>query len=432
MKITVIGTGYVGLVAGTCLSDLGNDVICVDIIEEKVASLRNGTVPFYEPGLQDLLEINMEQGRLHFTTDIREGIEKSEVIFIAVDTPPGKNHEADLTSVLAVAKSIGEYMNGYKVVVNKSTVPVGTAKKVKETITANMSGSYDVDVVSNPEFLREGAAVKDFFTPDRIVIGTDSERAQKIMENIYRGNVRAGNPLMVTNIESAELIKYASNSFLAMKISFINEIGRLCEKVGADVKKVAYGMGLDNRIGPRFLQAGLGYGGSCFPKDIKALIQTGVEKGAQFKILPVVEEINREQRLLMVKKLKEVYPDLNGRHFAVWGLAFKPKTDDIREAPSIDIIRELLQNGATVSAFDPVVKDSFKAHFPGIQLGSDPYSIIKGADALLLITEWNAFRDLDFERVKSLMKTPVIIDGRNIYEKDEIESKGFTYLSFGR
>jgi len=432
LKITVIGTGYVGLVAGVCLADFGNDVVCVDKIEEKIESLRKGIIPIYEPGLKDLLDVNVAQDRLHFTTSLREGVEKSDVIFIAVGTPKGANHEADLSSVMDVAREISAYINGNKVIVDKSTVPVGTARKVKRVICDNMKGDYEINVVSNPEFLREGSAVKDFISPDRIVIGTDSPVAQKVMEKIYHGSVRAGNPLFITDIESAELIKYASNSFLAMKISFINEIARLCEKVGADVKEVAVGMGLDKRIGPRFLQAGLGYGGSCFPKDVHALIQAGIAYNVPFKILPAVEAINNEQRLLMIGKLRKIYPDLKGKRIALWGLAFKPRTDDIRDAPSLDIIRELLKSGAQVSAFDPVADKHVKKVFSGIRYGSDPYAVLADCDALLVITEWNAFRELDFERVKSLMKAPVLIDGRNIYQRDEIEQYGFTYIGFGR
>ncbi len=432
MKVTVIGTGYVGLVAGTCLADMGNDVICVDRIEEKISMLKRGDLPIYEPGLKELLDLNAEQGRLQFTTDLSEGVRDSDIIFIAVGTPPGANHEADLTSVLEVAADIGKNMNGDKVVVDKSTVPVGTAKKVKAKVREHMKGDYQIYVVSNPEFLREGTAIKDFITPDRIIIGTDSPHAEKVMEKVYRGIVRTGNPLLVTDVESAELIKYASNAFLATKISFVNEMARLCEKVGADVKKVAVGMGLDKRIGSRFLQAGLGYGGSCFPKDVKALIQTGKEFGIPFKILPAVEAINNDQRDLMIEKIKRIYPDLNGKKIALWGLAFKPRTDDIREAPSVDIIKSLLDEGAEVRAFDPVAHSHVKELFPDIAYGTDPYSIVDGCDAILLITEWNTFRDLDFIKIRSMMNNPVIIDGRNIYERKEIEDYGFTYDAFGR
>ncbi len=432
MKLSVVGSGYVGLVAGTCFADLGNEVICVDNDESKIESLTSGEVPFYEPGLKDILDMNVREGRLRFTTDLKNGVENSEVIFIAVGTPPGANHEADLTSVLAVAKLIGEYANGDKVVVDKSTVPVGTAKKVEKIARENVKGDFQIDVVSNPEFLREGSAVKDFSSPDRIVVGVDSDRAKDVMERIYRSHVRAGNPLMITDVESAELIKYASNAFLATKITFMNELARLCEIVGADVKKVGIGMGTDKRIGPRFLQAGIGYGGSCFPKDVKALIQIGLEHNSPFKILPAVDQINDEQRLLMVDKLKTVYPNLKGKKIALWGLAFKPRTDDIREAPSIDIIKELLNDGAEIAAFDPVAMENVKPLYPDIEYGSNPYEIVERCDALLLLTEWNEFRHPDFEKVIKMMDKPVLIDGRNIYERQEMENYGFQYYAFGR
>jgi len=432
MQIAVVGTGYVGLVAGTCLADMGNNVICIDKIAEKIDALNRGEIPIYEPGLKDILDINVKENRLCFSTDLKEGVEKSEVIFIAVGTPPGANHEADMTSVLEVARAIGQFINSDKVIVDKSTVPVGTARKVKQVVLETMKGDYQVDVVSNPEFLREGTAIKDFIVPDRIIIGTDSPRAQKIMERVYRGIVRAGSPLLVTDIESAELIKYTSNAFLATKISFINEIGRLCEEVGADVKNVAMGIGLDRRIGSRFLQAGVGYGGSCFPKDVKALIQIGIRHGKPFSILPAVEKINEEQRTIIVDKLRTIYPDLRGKRIAIWGLAFKPRTDDIREAPSLSVIKILLENGAEVAAFDPVAQKNVQEIFPGLRFGHNPLSILQDCDALMVITEWNEFRELDFEKAKSLMKSPVIIDGRNIYEKEEMEKLGFTYISFGR
>ena len=433
MNITIVGTGYVGLVAGTCLADMGNDVICVDKDITKIEELNQGIIPIYEPGLKDILEINVKEKRLHFSSDMKEACEKSDAIFIAVGTPPDENHEADVSNVYAVAKAIGNYITSDKIIVNKSTVPVGTARNVKKIILENLAvKDLNVDVVSNPEFLREGSAIKDFVSPDRIIIGTDSERAKKVMEKIYRGNVRTGKPLMVTDIESAELIKYASNAFLATKISFINEIARLCEKVGADVKKVAIGMGLDDRIGSRFLQAGVGYGGSCFPKDVKALIQTGKAKGVDFSIVSAVEKINTQQREITIEKLKTIYPDLKGKRIALWGLAFKPRTDDIRDAPSIDIIRSLKASGAEVFAFDPVAQKNVKKLLPDLIFGHDPYSILDGCDALIVVTEWNEFRDLDFEKVRSLMRAPVIIDGRNIYERDEIEKQGFTYIGFGR
>ncbi|MCP4727327.1 MAG: UDP-glucose/GDP-mannose dehydrogenase family protein [bacterium] len=432
MKLSVVGSGYVGLVAGACFADLGNDVICVDNDESKIKSLLAGKVPFYEPGLKDILDMNVREGRLKFTTDLKTGVENSEVIFIAVGTPPGANHEADLSSVIAVAKLIGEYANGDKVVVDKSTVPVGTAKKVEAMARENLKGEYQIDVVSNPEFLREGSAIKDFSSPDRIVVGVDSDRAKDVMQRIYRSHVRAGNPLMITDVESAELIKYASNAFLATKITFMNELARLCEIVGADVKKVGIGMGLDKRIGPRFLQAGIGYGGSCFPKDVKALIQIGLEHKSPFKMLPAVDQINDEQRMLMVDKLKAVYPDLKGKKIGLWGLAFKPRTDDIREAPAMIIIKELLASGAEVAAFDPVAMDNVKQLYPNIEYGNNPYEIVENTDALLLLTEWNEFRHPDFEKVKSMMNKPILIDGRNIYERNEMEKYGFQYYAFGR
>jgi UDPglucose 6-dehydrogenase len=431
MKITVIGSGYVGLVAGTCLADLGNDVICVDNDVNKITRLQAGILPIYEPGLKDVLEINVKEGRLWFTTDIREGIEKSDVLFIAVGTPPGDNHEADVSAVLSIARAIGEYINGDKIVVDKSTVPVGTAHIVKRTILEAMKGHFQVDVVSNPEFLREGTALKDFMVPDRIIIGVDSPHSKEVMEKIYRGIVRAGKPLLVTSIESAELIKYASNAFLATKISFINEIARLCEKVGADVKQVALGMGLDDRIGARFLQAGVGYGGSCFPKDVNALIQTGNQYGTPFSILESVKTVNRRQRTIVVEKLQGIYPELAEKYIALWGLSFKPKTDDIRDAPSLDIISQLLKKGARVSAFDPVAQKNVQKIYPQITYGTDPYSILPGADAIILVTEWNEFRELDFSKVVSLMKKPILIDGRNIYDREEMVRYGFTYIGFG-
>ncbi|RKY87589.1 UDP-glucose 6-dehydrogenase [candidate division KSB1 bacterium] len=432
MKIAVIGTGYVGLVVGVCLADLGNEVFCIDVDESKIESLKKGVLPIYEPGLKDILDINVKENRLFFTTDLRMGIKMSEVIFIAVGTPPGANHEADVTAVFNVAKVIGECMNGYKIIVNKSTVPVGTGEMVKDVIAKNMKGDYEFDVVSNPEFLREGTAVKDFTSPDRIIIGAETERAKKIMQRIYRGIVRTGKPLMITDIKSAEMIKYASNSFLATKISFINEIARLCEKVGADVKEVAKGMGLDQRIGPRFLQAGIGFGGSCFPKDVRALIQKGKENNIEFKIINAVETVNYEQRFIPVKKLKEIFGSLNNLRIGIWGLSFKPKTDDMREAPSITIINELKKEGADVIAFDPIAKENAKKILKDIEYGNTPYETAKNCNALLLLTEWNEFRELDMIKVKDLMKNPVLIDCRNIYEKEELIKMGFTYRGIGR
>ena len=434
MKIAIIGTGYVGLVAGTCFADFGNEVTCIDIDANKISQLNAGGLPIYEPGLDDMLQRNRKEGRIVFTTDIISAIKNSQVIFIAVGTPPGKNHEADLTFVLDVAKQIGKHMREYKVVVTKSTVPVGTADKIEAAIKASQASPLDFDVVSNPEFLREGEAILDFTTPERVVIGTRTERARKIMEQIYRTVARANKPIVYTDIKSAEMIKYASNAMLATRISFMNEIARLCEKVGADVKEVAKGMGLDSRIGPRFLQAGLGYGGSCFPKDVQALAQTMEQNHVPSKILHAVEAVNVEQKKIAFEKLKAVVGSVRGKTIAVWGLAFKPKTDDMREAPSMTLIGALHEAGAKITAFDPEAQAVAKktlAHIPIIYC-ENPYDAIKGADALVVVTEWNEFRQLDTDQMKSLMKSPVIVDGRNIWEPAEMRAKGFTYVGIGR
>ncbi len=435
MKITVIGTGYVGLVAGTCLADLGNEVICVDVDKDKIAKLNKGIMPIFEPGLKDLLDRNTREKRLFFTTDIKEGVQKSLVIFIAVGTPEGADNKADLKYIWQVAKDIGKYMNDYKVIVDKSTVPVGTADKVKKIIKENQKKAIDFDLVSNPEFLREGEAIGDFTFPDRIVIGVESKKAKEIMTQIYKGITRSGKPLVITDIKSSELIKYASNAMLATRISFMNEIARLCEKVGADVKKIAYSIGLDSRIGPRFLQAGAGYGGSCFPKDVQALIKTGEENNVDFKILNAVEEVNEEQKLSLIPKIKKLLPGLKNKTIAIWGLAFKPKTDDMREAPSITIIHELVKLGAKIRAFDPEAENTAKKIFTNIKdmtYSNTPYEALKNADALVIITEWNVFRDLDKQKMKNLLKYPNIVDGRNVYEPDEMKKLGFNYISVGR
>ena len=432
MKISCVGCGYVGLVAGTCLADMGNEVTCCDIDKSKINKLKRGVIPIYEPGLKDMFERNVKGKRLRFSNDMKTAIKNSDVIFVTVGTPPGKNHEADLCAVESVAEQIGKNMKSYKLIVNKSTVPVGTAELVKEIVKKNQKDECEFDVVSNPEFLREGEAVKDFTNPDRIVIGTDSEKAEKIMMSIYRGIARADKPVFITDIKSAEMIKYASNAMLATRISFMNEIAQLCEKVGADVKSVAKGVGLDNRIGPRFLQAGMGYGGSCFPKDVKALSELMKQNKVKDKLLSAVNTINEDQRKFIFQKIKKLISPLKGKSIAVWGLAFKPKTDDIREAPSIDIIRELRKSGAKIRAFDPVAKINAKKVLEGVTFCSDPYSTVKGCDALLVATEWNEFRVLDFEHVKRLLKQPNIIDGRNIYEPDEMRKAGFNYLGVGR
>ena len=432
MKIAVIGTGYVGLTLGTCLAELGNDVICVDVDEDKVNGLNNGKVPIYEPGLDDMLERNFKGKRISFTIDVKNAIESSDVIFIAVGTPPGKDHKADLSFVRQVAKDIGIYMNGYKVIVDKSTVPVGTAQLVRDIVKDNQSSDIDFNVVSNPEFLREGTAINDFMNPDRVVVGVDSEKARKIMENIYKGVARVNRPIMFTDTKSAEIIKYASNAMLATRISFMNEIAKLCEKAGGDVKEVAKGMGFDSRIGPRFLQAGVGYGGSCFPKDVKALAQTMNDYEVESKILQAVEEVNFEQKKSLLPKIKKLTPELNGKTIAIWGLAFKPKTDDMREAPAIVVIEQLQGEGAKIRAFDPEAEESAKKMLKDVEYVNDPYDAIKDADALVIVTEWNDFRNLDKGKMKELLKEPIIIDGRNVYEPKEMMELGFNYIGVGR
>lgn len=432
MKICVVGSGYVGLVAGTCLADLGNDVVCVDSDKRKIRKLKLGKSIIFEQGLQDLMGKNIRRQRLSFTTDLKESVRSSDVTFIAVGTPPDKDHRADLSAVQAVATEIGKNMKEYMVVVTKSTVPVGTAEIIRQIIRKHQSAPIPFDVVSNPEFLREGYAIKDFLNPDRVIIGVDSPRAEEIMNRIYRGIIRTGKPLMITDIKSAEMIKYASNAFLATKISFINEIARLCEAVGADVKEVGKGIGLDERIGPRFLQPGAGYGGSCFPKDVRALIQKGKEHDMPFVILEAVEHVNMEARELLFQKLRKVHPRLEGKKIAVWGLSFKPMTDDMRDAPAITIISKIQAAGASVVAFDPVAEENAKKVLKGVQYRKTPYDTVRGCDALMIITEWNEFRDLDLNRVKKLMKAPVIIDGRNVYEPREVREAGFTYFGVGR
>jgi len=432
MKITVIGTGYVGLVLGTCLAELGNDVICLDADKDKVDKLNKSIVPFYEPGLEELVKRNKKEGRLNFTTDKVKAIKNSLVIFIAVGTPMGKNHEADLSFVKEVAEDIGQNMEDYTVIVNKSTVPVGTADMVKKIIKENQKTLINFDVVSNPEFLREGSAIKDFQNPDRVVIGSDSEKAKEIMGRIYSAVTRTGRPTLYTDIKSAELIKYASNAMLATRISFINELSHLAEKVGADIKKVSQGMGLDTRIGSRFLQAGVGYGGSCFPKDVQALIQTMKQHNCNAQILEAVEEANQKQKLSLIPKLKKLVPDLKGKTIAIWGLAFKPKTDDIREAPSLVVITELQKLGAKIKVFDPVAEENAKKTLKDVEYATTPYEAVRNANALVIVTEWDEFRELDKEKIKSLLKQPNIIDGRNIWEPKEMKEMGFNYIGVGR
>ena len=432
MHITVIGTGYVGLVAGACFADMGNDVICVDNNKQKLEQLEKGIIPIYEPGLEELVKSNTLEKRLTFSSDLDSAVKASEVCFIAVGTPQGEDGSADLQYVLGVAEEIAKAMNGYKVIVDKSTVPVGTAEKVAEIIKANTIHPFDV--VSNPEFLKQGNAVDDFSSPDRVVIGSNSERATKIMQEIYSPFFRTGNRVVVMDVKSAEMTKYAANSFLATKISFMNEIANLCEKVGADAEMVRVGMSTDSRIGNKFLFPGLGYGGSCFPKDVKALIKTGVDNGCEMNIIKAADEANKKQRINFLDKItKHFGEDLTGKTFAVWGLAFKPKTDDLREAPSITIINDLLKRGAKVKAFDPKAMDTAKFYFKDtITYLDSAYEALEGADALLLLTEWNEFRRPDFERVKSLLKQPVIFDGRNQYNSERVREKGFNYYSIGK
>lgn len=432
MKISCIGCGYVGLVAGTCLADMGNEVICVDIDKGKINKLNKGIIPIYEPGLKDMFDRNAKEGRLCFSDNIKWAIENSQVIFLTVGTPQGEDHEADIRAVKSVAEQIGKFMKSYKVIVNKSTVPVGTADLVKNIISENQSREIEFDVVSNPEFLREGEAIKDFTNPDRVVIGADNEKARKVMGKIYRGIARTDKPVFFTDIKSSEMIKYASNAMLATRISFMNEIAQLCEKVGADVKSVAKGMGLDNRIGPRFLQAGMGYGGSCFPKDIKALMALMKKNKVNPRILASVDWVNQKQRALIISKVRKLIPNLKGKTIAVWGLAFKPKTDDIREAPAVDIIKELQDLGAKIRAFDPEAKENAKKVLKGVAYCNGPYLTVKGCDALVIATEWNEFRVLDLDKIKKLLKHPNIVDGRNIYEPEEMKNAGFNYIGVGR
>ena len=432
MKISIIGTGYVGLVSGTCFAETGNKVICVDINEDKIQKLRNGEVPIYEPQLDVLFERNVRQGRLQFTNSLKEAVDQSDLIFLALPTPPGEDGSADLSYVLNVAKELGEIISDYKVIVDKSTVPVGTAEKVTAAIQEN--AKVDFDVVSNPEFLREGFAVEDFLKPDRVVIGTSSERAKKVMEELYRPFVRQGNPIIFMDEKSAELTKYAANSFLATKISFMNEIANICELLEADVDKVRIGIGSDTRIGKRFLFPGIGYGGSCFPKDVQALIRSSSQVGYDFKILNSVEEVNTNQKTIIVPKIKNYFGnDLSGKKIALWGLAFKPDTDDIREAPSRYIIDELLECGAKISAFDPEAMDNIKAIYSDkINFGTNNYEVLENADALLIATEWSVFRNPDFTRVSQLLKEKVIFDGRNLYDLQKMTSLGYRYYSIGR
>jgi UDPglucose 6-dehydrogenase len=435
MNIAVVGTGYVGLVAGACFAETGNEVICVDINQKKVDALNRGEIPIFEPGLEDLVKSNAKAGRLTFTTSIKDAVQVSDIIFIAVGTPQDEDGSADLTHVLAVAKAIGQNMNAPKIVVDKSTVPVGTADLVKAEI--EKVSKFPVEVVSNPEFLKEGAAIDDFLRPDRVVVGVASDHAANVMKELYAPFVRTNNPILVMDIRSAEMTKYAANAMLALRVSFMNEIANLCEQSGADISKVRVGIGTDSRIGMSFIFPGIGYGGSCFPKDVQALIRTGKDHNVDLRIARAVEDVNKTQKKLMVKKIVEHYGESNvaGMTFAMWGLAFKPKTDDVREAPALSICEELLKLGAQLQVFDPEANETFREKFGdgnGIKYLENNYAALKGADALIICTEWNAFRQPNFAKIKAELSAPIIFDGRNIYEVAEMQAKGFTYYSVGR
>jgi UDPglucose 6-dehydrogenase len=427
-----MGTGYVGLVSGACLADFGNRVICADIDEEKIGKLRRGIMPIYEPGLSEVVERNVEKKRLSFTSDVDAAIRESEVVFIAVGTPPGKDGEADLSIVFSVAESIARNLNGYKVIVTKSTVPAGTGARVRQIVMDNGPEGSEFDVVSNPEFLREGSAVEDFLRPDRVVIGSTSERATEIMRAVYRPLYLNETPMVVTNVETSEMIKYASNAFLAVKISYINEIANICEAIGADVHVVAKAMGLDGRISPKFLHAGGGFGGSCFPKDTQALVKTAERVNVPNRVVRAAIEANDYQKHRMVEKIKELIGSLKGKTVGLLGLAFKPNTDDIRDATSQVIIRSVLEEGGDVRAYDPVAMDAMKTVFPQIRYCTDAYDAAKDADCLVIVTEWNEFRELDLPRIKSLLRTPAVVDCRNVYKIADMKQYGILYTGVGR
>ncbi|MBW2027588.1 MAG: UDP-glucose/GDP-mannose dehydrogenase family protein [Deltaproteobacteria bacterium] len=432
MNICIVGVGYVGLVTGTCFAEFGNNVICVDKDEEKIGALKENNIPIFEPGLEEMVRRNQSAGRLHFTLDVAEAVEKSLVIFIAVGTPSDSSGFANLEYVYAVAKTIGELMKGYKIIVTKSTVPVGTGKEIREIVAKYQREKIAFDVVSNPEFLREGSAIEDFLRPNRVVIGTDSEQAKAVMKDLYSPLYLIETPVIITNVETAEMIKYASNAFLATKISFINEMANICELVGADVHQVAKGMGLDGRIGPKFLHPGPGYGGSCFPKDTRAIVRLAEAHGYQFRIVKSVIEVNEEQHKRMVEKVKRVLGGLEGKLLGILGLTFKPNTDDIRESPAIKIIMELQKEGARIAAFDPAGMSNAQKVLREVTFVEDIYDVAAGADALMIITEWNQFRFLDWEKLKSLLKSPTVIDLRNIYEPSRMKEMGFNYHCVGR
>ena len=433
MKITIFGTGYVGLVQGACMADLGHDVLCIDIDKEKIKKLNKGEVPFYEPGLSDLIKRNTKQGRLRFSLDAIEGINFSQIIFIAVGTPQSPSGQADLSAVFKVAEVIGQNMKEYKIIVNKSTVPPLTAQKVRESIEG-INKEIKFSVTSNPEFLREGSAVKDFLIPDRIVIGIEKgdEEAKKIMLKIYDALVRADKPIMFTDTTTSETIKYAANAMLASKISFMNELSHYAEKTGANIKEIARGIGLDNRIGPRFLQAGCGYGGACFPKDIQALIHEMNQNNVECEIMDAIENTNKRQKKSIIKKVNQILPDLENKTIGIWGLSFKPNTDDIREAPAKIIIDNLLEQGVKIKAFDPEAMENAKKEIKNIEYCQNAYEVAENIDLLILVTEWNVFKEIDMEKVKNSMNQANLIDCRNIYNPNEIRELGFNYLSIGR
>ena len=429
--IAIVGTGYVGLVTGTCLAEAGHVVTCIDIDREKIKKLQRGKLTIYEPGLETIFKRNRTEKRLRFTTKLNEAVKETSIIYLALPTPAGKDGSADLSFIISAAQELGAHIKNYKIIINKSTVPVGTAELVREIISMNTTANYDV--VSNPEFLREGFAVEDFMKPGRIVIGTSSEKAKKILMELYSPFVRQGNPIIIMDERSAEMTKYATNSYLASRISFMNEVANLCEKIGADVDLVRKGMGTDERIGNHFLYPGIGYGGSCFPKDVKAMIKMGERNELRFKILEAVEMINENQKNILIEKINSYYKEgLSGKKFAIWGLSFKPNTDDIREAPSLTIINKLLEEGAQVSVYDPEAMENVKRLYEGINFGKDQYSILKGADALIITTEWSLFRTPNFKKMSQLMKSKNIFDGRNLFAPKTIEKTGFYYESIGR
>ena len=432
MHIAVIGTGYVGLVTGACFAEFGVDVTCVDVDVTKIEKLEKGIIPIYEPGLDTLVEKNVKAGRLHFTTEIGPAVEQAQVVFLAVGTPPQPDGTPDMSYYRQAAKDVAEAMNGYKVLVTKSTVPIGTGKWLYQFVSENLKEPTEFGVASNPEFLREGAAIDDFMRPDRVVIGSNQDRAIEVMKELYRPLYLIETPIVITSLEAAELIKYAANAFLATKITFINEVANLCDAIGCDVHDVAKGMGMDNRIGRKFLHPGPGYGGSCFPKDTRALTTVADQFGVETRIVDAVIEANERQRDAMIPKIEKLVGDISGKRIGILGLSFKPETDDMRESPAIDIIRSILEKGGTVKAFDPVAMDEAKHYLNGIEYAADEYDAIEGADALVIVTEWNQFRALDMERVKSLLNAPKVADLRNVYEPEDMRQLGFEYIGVGR